>query len=107
MGQRNPRRGGTADGRRDARHDLDRDGARGKVFELLAAAPEDERIATLEPDDAPALGRMVMEKRVDLVLTAGMLAGRLANIDARGVAAREFDDLGPDQTIVDDHVGIL
>ena len=106
VGKRDAGRRGTADGRRDSRDDLDRDPALGEVFELLAAAPEDEGIATLEPDDAPPLRRVMKEKRVDLVLGAGMPTGRLAHIDALGVAAREFDDLGPDQAIVHDDIGI-
>ena len=52
MRDRDPGRGGHGGERRDAGHDLERDLRLGERERLLAAAPEDERVAALQADDA-------------------------------------------------------
>ena len=51
MGERDARRRGHRRGRRDARHDLDTETGALQRERLLAAAAEDERVASLQPDD--------------------------------------------------------
>ena len=49
MGERNSRERRNRNRRGDARHHLELDARRGERFGLFAAAPEDERVAALEP----------------------------------------------------------
>ena len=62
-------------------------------FEFLAAAPEDERVAALEADDAPADPRVLEQQFVDAVLRHRVTAGHLADADAVGIAPGEVQDL--------------
>ena len=72
---------------------------------LLAAAAENERVATLEPDDVEALPCEGDHHRVDLVLTAAVAAVPLAGIDDPCVVAAEAERGPRDQRVVQDHVG--
>ena len=92
---------------RHAGHDLKRDIMRREQLDLLAAAPEDKRIATLQAQHAPALPGQLHQQLIDLPLRQRVLIARLANIDALGVFMRELDDPGRDQAIIEHHIGLL
>ena len=79
---RDARVGGRRHAGRHAGHDLERHARRGQRLRLLAAAPEHERVAALQPHDAPAGAAELDEQRVDLLLRqrgrARLLARRSA-----------------------------
>ena len=94
-----------ADGTRDSRHDLERDTRVGQRLELLAPAPEDERIAALEPDDGRAGGAARNEQRVDLVLGHLGVSRLLADVDPLRRRWRELDQRRVYEPVVHDDVG--
>src|SRR5207237_10828502 len=65
---------------------------------LLAAAPEDERVAPLEPHDPAAAAAVRDEQRVDLLLPEPVAR------DAQRADGRLGDDLGCDDPVVDEHL---
>src|SRR5262249_43786148 len=71
-----------------------------------AEAPEDRRIAALQPDDALAAPGPVDQQPVDVALTDARAAGRLAHVDDRRPAADLVQQLARDQPVVQDHVGL-
>ena len=95
------------DRRGDAGHDIERNAMRGEELELLAAPPEDERVAALEPDDTATEARMLEHDLVDALLRRGVTARFLADADARGVAAREREHLFRHEAVVQDDVRLL
>ena len=85
VGDRDPGVGGRGDRRRDAGHDLERDAGGREGLRLLAAAPEDERVAALEPHHETAREAMLDEAGVDLLLGHGVAAsGRFDGVDRAG-----------------------
>jgi hypothetical protein len=67
--ERDARVRGHGERRADARHHLEGDAARTSASRLLAAAPEQERVAVLEAhDDLPGT-RTLDEQRLDVRLT--------------------------------------
>ena len=74
---------------------------------FLAAAPEDERIAALQPHHAPTAAGMVHEQAVDPLLRRAVAAGRLADVDDLGFAAGPREDFRADEAVRQDHVGRL
>ena len=68
VGDRDPGVGGGGDPGGDPGDDLELDPGRAQRLALLAAAAEDERVAALEPDDAPARPRRLDQPLVDLLL---------------------------------------
>jgi len=101
MGDGNPRVRRRRDGGRDARYDLEGDAARAKRLGLLAAAPEDERIAAFEPNDAFAARPQANQHRRNLVLRHRVGAGALADVDPLAPGRREGDDRRRRERIVD------
>ena len=89
----------------DAGHDLERDARRRQRLGFLAAAPEHERIAALQPHDGRAGRAPLHEQRVDLVLGELDRARRLRRRDQLGAAWREVQERGRDEPVVDDDVG--
>jgi hypothetical protein len=77
------------------------------MVELLAAAAVHERVAALETHDILAALRMFDQQRVDLFLRGTAAADELADVETRGIAAREVEHLGRHQPVVNDHVGFL
>ena len=75
-------------------------------LELLAAAPEHERVTALEPRHALAGARQLQQQLVDPLLLAA-LAGLLADENALGVAPRAPEHCLPDQAVVENHVRLL
>ena len=100
-----PAAAGRGDRARHAGHDEHRYPRLAARRRLLAATPEDERIATLEPDDGAPAPRMIHEHRVDLGLRVGRVSGTLARVDQLGARASLTEQLGARQAVVHDHVG--
>jgi hypothetical protein len=107
MRQRNAGIGRAPARRRDARTHLERNAMLGELLDLLAAAPEDERIAALEPQHALALFGQRHQHLADFLLRHGMVGAALADIDALGLAADEIEDVVADQPVVEHDIGLL
>ena len=114
MRDRDARVGGRGDGARDARDDLERDPGGGEHLGLLAAAAEDERVATFQPHDRRGRACGVDERRVDLVLRHRDPPGRLPGVhqarvgpaerkQRRGPEAIVHDDVGPREQLASTH----
>ena len=69
---------------------------------LLAAAPEDVRVAALEPDDAFARARPGDEQRGDFLLRHGHV---FAARNQFGGRRREAEQFGIGERVIDHHVG--
>ena len=80
---------------------------RAQEIDLLAAAAEHERIAALEPHHVFAALRVLDQQLVDLFLRGAATADELADVEARGIAAREIEHFGGHQPVVHDDVGLL
>ena len=106
MGEGDLRHGGGGERRGDARHHDVRNVVGGQEFDLLAAAPEDEGIATLEPCDALARGGKVQQELVNALLLR-VIANRLADGNALGVPTRTLQDRIRNQSVVEDDIGLL
>ena len=90
----------------DARDDLERDARRAQRLGLLAAAPEHERIAALEPHDHRARPRRA--RAAAARSPPGRPTGRRPPCRRRSAPrrrARTVERAGRDQAVVDDHVG--
>ncbi len=105
--QRDARIGGNARGRRDAGYNLERDAVPGEGLDLLAAAPEDERVAALEAQHALAFLGEPHQQFVDFFLRHGVVGALLADENVRRVAPRHCDDGFGHQVVVEHHVGLL
>ncbi len=88
VGDGDPRRGRGGADRRDPGDDLERDRRRRERERLLAASPEDERVASLEPDDLEALPAELDEQLVQLDLPHVLAR------DQEGARGRLLDELG-------------
>ena len=87
MGDRDAGVGRRGDAGGDAGDDLEGDAGLAQHLRLLAAAAEDERVAALEPHDAPARARVLDQQRVGLLLRDLRAAALLADVDQLGVVA--------------------
>ncbi len=105
VGHRDSRVGGGGDPGGDPGNDLELDPRLAQRLPLLAAAPEDERIASLEPDDAPALAGGGDQALADLLLGHRGGTGRLADVDQLGLLAGAVERPWRDQAVVEDRVG--
>ena len=81
--------------------------ARAAGFDFFAGAPEDQRIAALEPHHAPAGFCERHHQRVDVVLLAGRAVAGLADQHLLRLAARKVEHVARDQIVKQDHVGGL
>ena len=97
--------GGHGDGRGDPGHDLEGDAGRRQGHGLLAAPPEDEGVAALQPDDGVPGPAALDEEGVDRRPGATGPPGDLptSTISAPGGARSSSDGFG--QPVMDDHVG--
>jgi hypothetical protein len=88
------------DGRdgRHAGHDLEVDSGFGERERLLSAPAEDERISSLQADDLEVAPAQRHEQSVDLGLPEGIAR------DTKGVCGCLIDELGTDQSVVDERV---
>ena len=89
----------------DPGDDLDRHPGGTAGDDLLAAASEHERVATLQPGDGESPLGPVDDDRVDLLLGAGVVAGTLSDIYDLGVLVAELCEVGGAQAVVDEYVG--
>src|SRR5262245_18015573 len=92
VGQRQAGLGGAAERGGHARHDHDRNVGLAQMVKLLAAATEDEGIATLEPNDAAPAARGLDQAAIDLVLANTGLAAALAYEHLLRVPASTIED---------------
>jgi len=90
MGERNRSRGRRAEGRRDSRHHFKRHARARQRFHFFAAAAEDQRVAALEPQDAPARARQLDHQLVYPFLSSAAGAARLADVDPDVILADVF-----------------
>ncbi len=104
MGQRNAGDGGAAGRRGDSGHHLERDAMADQDRHLLAAAAEQERVAALEPQHAPAVARQAHHQGADVVLRHRPVAAALADIDTLRRAPHQFENFGRDQPVMQHHL---
>ncbi len=106
MGDRDAGIGEPADARRDAGHDAERHAGLDQRQGLLAAAPEDEGIAALEPQHPPAVARQLDQAARDVGLLRRGLAAALAGELELGAGPRKGQHALAHQGVVDHHVGL-
>ena len=107
VGQRNTRIGGTTGGGGNARHHLEGNALGGQLLDLLAAPTEDKRVAALQAQHALTLLGQLHQAPIDLFLGQRMLGALLADVDALGISAAQFDDCRRHQAVVEHHIGLL
>ena len=107
MRQRDARIGGDAERRRDARNHFERDAGIGQRFGLFAAAPEDERVAALQPDHRQAAPGALDQHGADLFLREGVVGFLLADVEPLGVRRGEVEQRVGRQVVVEDGVGLF
>ncbi len=90
----------------DAGDDADRHAVLHQRLRLFAAAPEDERIAALQPQHALAVARQIDQPQRDVALFGRGFAAAFAGIDRLGAGLRPVQDRGLDQRVIDDHIGL-
>ena len=107
MRERNAGVRGDAQRRGDARHHFERNAGVGQRFGLFAAAPEDERIAALQPHHVQPAARALDQHRADLFLVKRVLRFLLADVDALGGSGREVEQRVGGQMVVEHGVGLF
>ena len=98
--------GEPADPRRDAGDDAEGNAGFDQRQRLLAAAPEDEGVAALQPADAFSLSRELHQPERDVALAGRRLAAALARIFDRRAFSRMRQHALVDQRVVDHHVSL-
>ena len=73
--------------------------------DLLAAAAEEPRVASLEPHDAPTSASGVQEEGDDLLLADAVSASPLAHVMDFGVFGEQCQEFIRDEGVVDDGLG--
>src|SRR5215213_2142562 len=104
MCQRNPGIGRNSQRRADAGHNLEPQPSALESFGLFAAAPEQKRVASLEPHDALSGQPVCYEQTIDLVLRRLPTAADFADINALGFLANMTEQLRINQVVVDHNV---
>ena len=104
MGDRDARVGRRRDPGGHARHDLERHARRRERLGLLAAAPEHERVAALEPHHALARAAELDQQLVGLLLGERRRAGLLADVAQLRIRPRPLERARRDQPVVEDRV---
>ena len=74
---------------------------------LLAAAPEQERIAALQAHDLVAGEGLFQQDLADAPLRHGVMVGTLSHINGPHVGGNHRQHAVADQAVVDHHVGTL
>ena len=106
MGQRHARERRPRNRRSDARHHLELDLRARERLGFLAAAPEDKRVAALEPHDDAPLARVLDQHRVQVgLLDAFVRAAAFARVNQLGFGRREPQQFRAYEVVVDDDVG--
>ena len=103
-GQRNPCADCRRQGLRHARDDFKRDTVHREPAHVLAPRPEDERIAALQPDHAPARLRPRDEQGLDLLPRPDSPFRALINANLLAVRPAPGKQLGMDGAVVDNNV---
>ena len=99
----NLRGGGGGQRRAYAGNDLDRDAGFAQCFQFLAGAPEDQRIATLQPHHVRTQRRKFYQQSIDFRLRHALAAAALADIvELRGLR-NQFENARADQIVVQDN----
>ena len=106
MGQRHVDRRRRGEPGGDAVDDLDLEAERAQVRDFLAAAPEHERIAALEANDALAAHRLGRHQALDEGLRRARAAAALADLDDARRAARVAEHAGADEVVDEQHRGL-
>lgn len=107
MGQRDLRCGCRAVRSGNARYDLHRNARSARRLGFLAAAPEDERIATLEAHGRSARLRLAHQQRVDIFLRHAVMAAPLGDRNQPCIGPREGEDGGIDEPVMNDDFRLL
>ncbi len=95
---------GRRKGARHARHDVERHAGRSERQRFFAAATEDERIAALQPHDAPAALRGTNHHGVNVFLRQRVTARALADEEALRPAG-DLQDALVDERVVQHQIG--
>ncbi len=103
MGDRDAGQTGGRHGGAEAGDDLAGDAGLGQGERLLAAAPEDERVAALEPHHAAAAAGGADEQRVDRFLGGAAPPGALSDRDLHR-PRRQLERRGVHEGVVEDQV---
>ena len=106
VGQRDAGVGAGPAGGGDAGHHLEGHAGLEQLLELLAATPEDERVAALQAHHLAALPGQAHQQPVDLFLGQGVVAGLLADVDHLGAAAGKLQHAIAHQVIDHQRVGL-
>ena len=104
--QRDTRVGAQCSGGGYARDDFKVDPRRAQGRSLFAAAPEDQRIATLEPHDILALPCVLDEQRVDIFLRCRWLRRGFADENLFGVFGGQCQNTLIDKAVVENYLGV-
>jgi len=107
MGHRDAGIGEPADPGGDPGHDAKRNLRGGERQGLLAAAPEDAGVASLQPQHPVSLPGQMDQSRGDVGLARRRPAAALAGKFEDGAGPCQFEDARVDQRVVDHSVGIV
>ncbi len=105
MCQRNPGRRGRAQSRRHARNDLERNIISAQDLDLFTGTPKDQRVATLQSNNAQSRSRQCDHQEMDLFLADFLFSAALAHVVNPGGRWNEFEDFGRDQVVVQNGFG--
>src|SRR5208282_760100 len=100
MRQRNLGGRGRAQSRSHARNNLEGNVAAAQGFDLFPGPSEDQRIATLQPDNAQSGGRQGDHQTVDLTLLDLLFSATLAHVVNLSGWRNQCQYLGRDQVVV-------
>src|SRR4051812_567407 len=106
MGERNAGERGGAKSRRHAGNDFERDASRVQSVRFLAAAAEDERIAPLEPDHAPALSGGGDHRVMDRLAAFDMPGAQLRHADTLGLCGSMVEHRCRNETVIKHEIGM-
>jgi len=107
MGQGNAGIGRATGGGGHPRHHLEGNSGRHQRLDFLAAAPEDERIAALEPQHSPASQGQIHQQLIDVLLRQGVMVRFLADEDPFDPRFQQLQNRRSDQSVVHRDVGLL
>jgi hypothetical protein len=103
--EREHRFGSAAERGRDAGDDFDGKPCCANRLDLLAAAPENERVTALEPHDDTTRLHMRYDERIDAILRDRVAIALLGDRDALRRDGRVIQHTRIDETVVNDDVG--
>src|ERR1039458_4472776 len=105
MRQRNPGRCGRTQSRGHARNDLERNVVAAQDLDLFPGASENQRIATLQSNNAQSGSRQGDHEAIDLSLQDFLFPAAFAHVVNLGGGWNELQYLGRDQVVVQDGFG--